>query len=62
MQLSTGGRLMLSSWNEVNKVKHRGKDNEIGIVSLTYLLGIGGIQIHISYAYNWLAFTVYLAM
>ena len=26
----------------------RGKDNEIGIASLTYLLGIGGIQTYIS--------------
>ena len=41
---------MLSAWNEENEIKHRGQDNEIGIVSLTYLLGIGGIQIHISYA------------
>ena len=30
----------------------RGKDNEIGIASLTYLLGIGGIQTHISHFTN----------
>ena len=40
---------MLSTWNEVNEVKHRGQDNEKGIVSLAYVLGIGGIQIYITY-------------
>ena len=49
MGLFTGSRFLLSAQNEANKVKHRGQDNKIGIVSLAYLLGIGGIQIHISY-------------
>ena len=40
---SIGGRFVLSAWNEVNVIKHRGQDNEMGIVSLAYLLCIGGI-------------------
>ena len=58
MGLSTGGRLMLSVWNEAMKLKHRGYDNRIGIVSLTYVLGIGGIQSHISY----FTYTLYIQL
>ena len=52
MGLSSRGMFILGAQNEVNKVKHRGQDNKIGIVSLTYLLGIGEIQIHIFYCTN----------
>ena len=52
MGLSTWGRFVLSVWNEANEIKHRGQDNEIGIVSLAYLFGIGGIQIYVSYCTN----------
>ena len=45
MGLSTCGRFRLSAQNEAMKVKHREYNNEIGRVSLTYLLDIGGIQI-----------------
>ena len=40
---------MLSAQDQENEIKHRRQDNEMGIVSLAYLLGIGGIQIHVSY-------------
>ena len=49
MELSNRERFMLSAWNEANEVKHGGQDYKIGIISLAYLLGIGGIQIHILY-------------
>ena len=49
MRLSTKGRFVLSAYNEVNEIRHSGKYNEVGIVSLAYLLGIGGLHIHISY-------------
>ena len=52
MGLSIGSGFVLSAQNEANRVKHRGQSDEIGIVSLTYVLGIGGIQIHISYCKN----------
>ena len=37
MGLSTQGRSALSTWKEANRVKHKGQDDEIGIVSLIYL-------------------------
>ena len=36
-----GGRLMLSTWNEANRVGHRGQDKVTSIVYLRYLLGNG---------------------
>ena len=44
--------------NEANKVKHKGQDNKIGIVSLAYLFSIGGIQIHISHCIDALCIKV----
>ena len=44
--------------NEVNEIKHRGQDNKLGIVSLAYLLHIGGIQIYISYCIGTLCMQV----